>query len=466
MTQPPSFEPRKRRPRPHAQGARPVGRPSSSASQTRPTSRPTGSESHQSSAHARDQRSAASQARAPRGPIRRSAFRDPQSRAEHAPTPMPEGSTSHGAMPPSVPPQPSHERATNRQATPVRLPRTAGDSPRPRASVPSPHSPSGNTEPNPHRATRRSWQYYAKASAIVVALFVFATVGWGYYLYDLGDSQMSRTSALTGRPPTPGTTYLIVGSDERGGVVDDPTEGHRADTIMVLHVPDSGTTSLTSIPRDSLVDYPDGDAGKINASFNIDGAHSLVATVENLSGLTVDHYVQIGMDGVKQLTDAVGGVNLCLDYDVDDPYSTLVWEAGCHDVDGTTALAFSRMRYQDPLGDIGRTARQRQVVSKIISKAASTSTFFNPGKQRQLVESAAAVLTADTSDSLLDVAWAGLALRNAMGPDGLMGAPPISSLNYVGYDGASYVLLDEDTIDNFWAEVRDGTVTNDSFASF
>ncbi|QRV03069.1 LCP family protein [Arcanobacterium phocisimile] len=277
---------------------------------------------------------------------------------------------------------------------------------------------------------------------------------------------MSRTSALTGRPPTPGTTYLIVGSDERGGVVDDPTEGHRADTIMVLHVPDSGTTSLTSIPRDSLVDYPDGDAGKINASFNIDGAHSLVATVENLSGLTVDHYVQIGMDGVKQLTDAVGGVNLCLDYDVDDPYSTLVWEAGCHDVDGTTALAFSRMRYQDPLGDIGRTARQRQVVSKIISKAASTSTFFNPGKQRQLVESAAAVLTADTSDSLLDVAWAGLALRNAMGPDGLMGAPPISSLNYVGYDGASYVLLDEDTIDNFWAEVRDGTVTNDSFASF
>lgn len=66
----------------------------------------------------------------------------------------------------------------------------------------------------------------------------------------------------------------------------------------------------------------------------------------------------------------------------------------------------------------------------------------------------------------MDVAWAGLALRGAIGPDGMMGAPPISSLNYVGYDGASYVLLDSDKIDAFWEHVRNGTVTKDMFASF
>lgn len=292
------------------------------------------------------------------------------------------------------------------------------------------------------------------------------SIGWVYYLYALGNSNIARVQALTDRPSTAGTTYLIVGSDERGGVVSDPTEGQRADTIMVLHVPDSGKTSLISIPRDALVDYPDGSSGKINAAFSLGGPQSLVATVENLSDLTIDHYVQIGMDGVKQLTDAVGGVNLCLDYDVNDPYSTLQWQAGCHDVDGTTALAFSRMRYQDPLGDIGRATRQRQVVSKIISKAASTSTFINPGQQHHLVEAASSVLTTDDSDSLFDVAWAGLALRDALGTEGVMGAPPISSLNYIGYDGASYVLFDEDAIDSFWAQVRDGSVTKDSFASF
>ncbi|QJC22723.1 LCP family protein [Arcanobacterium buesumense] len=312
----------------------------------------------------------------------------------------------------------------------------------------------------------RTWRFYARSTGIIALCFILSVLIWIYYLYSFGDSHITRLSALTGRPDTPGTTYLIVGSDERGGVVSDPTEGHRADTIMLLQVPESGTNSLVSIPRDTLVDYPDGDSGKINAALNIGGYKYLVGTVESLTGLTVDHYVQIGMDGVKQLTDAVGGVNLCLDYDVDDPYSTLVWQAGCHDVDGTTALAFSRMRYEDPLGDIGRTARQRQVVSKIISKAASVSTFLNPFKQRELVGAASDVLTVDTNDSLFDVAWAGLALRNAMGPDGAMGPPPISSLNYMGFDGASYVLLDEDVGPTFWSQVTDGSVTKDSFASF
>ncbi|SDU79274.1 cell envelope-related function transcriptional attenuator common domain-containing protein [Arcanobacterium phocae] len=405
------------------------------------------------------------QPRGPRSPIRRSAFNKP------APLRPEVGSDAAPAnQPPCFEPQqvpatssPIARSFPSQAYTPQRT-QPAAQPPRAQFTEPErllpPQSAPRARSPRPRRA--RGLRFYARSVGVIVLFCIIAVCAWGYHLFNLGDSRITRLSALTGNPDTPGTTYLIVGSDERGGIVSDPTEGHRADTIMVLQVPESGTTSLVSIPRDSLVNYPDGTSGKINGALNFGGHQSLVQTVESLTGLTVDHYVQIGMDGVKQLTDAVGGVNLCLDYDVDDPYSTLVWQAGCHDVDGTTALAFSRMRYQDPLGDIGRTARQRQVVSKIISKAASPSTFASPSKQRELVTAAADVLTVDNTDSLFDVAWAGLALRSAMGPDGAMGTPPISSLNYVGDDGASYVLLNADAGPAFWADVRDGKVTKEA----
>lgn len=450
MTQPPSFEPRKRRSRPSSAGARRVGRPDSLSensarprqSAPRPTKAPRIEPVRRTPARPDADHSVSSsqapQRRTPAGPIRKSAFSHPNQQYQACPDDPAESN-----QPPRFPAQ--------------------------RPVQPPPHTPERHAPHTPLIAPaqrRRSVKYYARMAGIAALCCVLAVGGWVYYLFSYGNSQVTRISALTGAEGTPGTTYLIVGSDERGGIVSDPTEGHRADTIMLLHVPDSGSTSLISIPRDTLVDYPDGSSGKINASLNIGGHQALVGTVEKLTGLTVDHYVQIGMDGVKELTDAVGGVNLCLDYDVNDEFSGLVWQAGCHDVDGTKALAFSRMRYQDPLGDIGRTARQRQVVSKIIGKAASTSTFLNPFTQHSLVGSAASVLTVDNEDSLMDVAWAGLALRGAIGPDGMMGAPPISSLNYVGYDGASYVLLDSDKIDAFWEHVRNGTVTKDMFASF
>lgn len=77
--------------------------------------------------------------------------------------------------------------------------------------------------------------------------------------------------------------------------------------------------------------------------------------------------VQFG--GLVKVVDALGGVELCYDQDVNDPYSQLNWTAGCHTADGTTALAFSRMRYADAQGDFGRAARQRQVINAIVKKA-------------------------------------------------------------------------------------------------
>ena len=258
-----------------------------------------------------------------------------------------------------------------------------------------------------------------------------AVVGWPVFLIQYGNSKMEHVAALSGRADTPGTTYLIVGSDKRQEeAINDGTEGERADTIMLLQVPESGSPALVSLPRDSYVEIPGYGYSKINSSYAIGGPQLLVQTVENLSGMTVDHYLEVSMFGVQDLVEAVGGVNLCLDYDVQDELSGLTWQAGCHDVDGATALAFSRMRYADPMGDIGRTMRQRQVVGKVIDKAASPATLINPMRQYSLVGKAASNLTTDNDTSMMSLARAGLGLRKVMAPDGLMGTPPIASLEY------------------------------------
>ena len=190
---------------------------------------------------------------------------------------------------------------------------------------------------------------------VVAVLVLLAILAWPIGLLIWANGKIQHVEALSGAENTPGTTYLIAGSDARGsGGINDSTSGARTDTIMLLHKPSSGPVALISIPRDTYAEIPDVGGDKINAAYAYGGAPLLVQTVEALSGLTVDHYVEVGFGGVEGVVDAVGGVRLCLDYDVHDVKSKLDWTAGCHTVNGEKAIAFSRMRYSDPTGDIGR----------------------------------------------------------------------------------------------------------------
>lgn len=313
---------------------------------------------------------------------------------------------------------------------------------------------------SPNVRTRRSFRP-GKILLGLIGLILVLSLAWFIYLFMYGNSKLEHVEALSGRADTPGETYLIVGSDKReDGVLEDGEEGERSDTIMLLQLPDTGHAALISLPRDTLVDIPGYGSAKINAAYSYGGAPLLVETVEGLTGLTVDHYVEVSMGGVKNLVNAVGGVNLCYDADVSDSYSGMEWTAGCHDVNGEQALAFSRMRYSDPRGDIGRAERQRQVVSKVIDKAASPATLVRPWRQRALVAAAAENLTTDPDTSLLGLAQAGLGLRSAMGEGGLMGAPPISDMSY-WYGGQACVQLNPNTIDAFWEKLTYGELTSE-----
>lgn len=522
MTQPPSFEPRSRKNRPSSLGARQVGNSKASSDQSSQSS-PQQLDEWNAIARADDEEKARRAARAAdaaqaaqahpharRTPAQSPSPRPtPTSQSSFSSRPVSSSAQAHQGVAPSphspqraLPstssarpggsavkisnneaglhnpiPQGTDKRDENNGRRPSLFdPIAKGPNNRPSArevQEDTPASSSGDTSSKPGlRPPNFSFVKHAPLRPgrwkrrIIVTLCILAAVliVWPVYLIQYGNSQLSHVEALSGAGDTPGTTYLIVGSDkrEKGTVYDEVTTGERADTIMLLHIPESGNPALVSLPRDSYVEIPGHERAKLNSAYSLGGPKLLVQTVEQLSGLTVDHYIEVSMGGVKTLVDAVEGVNLCYDHDVDDQDSALKWTAGCHDVDGTTALAFSRMRKADPLGDIGRTARQRQVVAKVIDKAVSTRTLFSPSQQKNLVGAAASNLTTDSDSGITSLGRAGLGLRIVMKADGLMGAPPIA--NIAGRaKGQSVVLLDEDAVPGFFSKMRDGELTSADF---
>jgi LCP family protein required for cell wall assembly len=226
---------------------------------------------------------------------------------------------------------------------------------------------------------------------IALLLILLAIAGSvGLYLFNTYNSvlgEIQRSDVLSNRADdgTGADVYLIVGSDARSPEAQTDVQGARSDTIMLLIHSAKGTDSLVSIPRDTMIKIPEfadeqgilGKKGeyvdmgfqKVNSAFSYGGPKLLIRTIEEQIDLKIDHYVEVGFDTIRSITNALGGIYLCYDHDVDDWDSDMVWTKGCAWVDGENALAFARMRYSDPLGDIGRAARQHQVVEQLARNA-------------------------------------------------------------------------------------------------
>ncbi|PFG32497.1 LCP family protein [Sanguibacter antarcticus] len=369
------------------------------------------------------------------------------------------GSRTTSLPPTSARPNPARGPVTGRPAGAARPTGVAGShsaagSP---GGRPPGSPPSTSTDPG-QGGIKPEWR---RIISIGLVLLLVLVIAWPVGLLLWANGKIAHTDALSGASATDGTTYLLAGSDSRadGAIGEDGTEGARTDTIMLLHVPDSGPTALISIPRDTYAEIPGNGANKLNSSFAWGGAPLLVKTVEGLSGLTVDHYVEVGFSGVEQIVDAVGGVELCLDYEVHDVNSGLNWTPGCHLSDGETALEFSRMRYSDPEGDIGRGERQRQVIGAVSSTLQDKSLLFQPGKQTDLIGSALGVVTVDNDTNILELARLALAFRAANGTDGITGTPPISDLDYRPGTIGSTVRLDPDLAPQFWTDIANGDLS-------
>lgn len=286
-------------------------------------------------------------------------------------------------------------------------------------------------------------------------------LGWGAGLTLWANSRIDHVDALSHAADTPGTTYLIAGSDRRDGeaVADDGTEGARADTIMLLHKAPGGNSYLVSLPRDTLVDVPGHGGYKLNAAYAFGGAPLLVETVENFTGLTIDHYVEIGFDGVENMVDAVGHVHLCIDQDVDDERSGLVMTEGCHDVGGEQALAFVRARYFDPTADMGRQQRQQQFVAALMDRVTAPGVLLNPISQVRLAGAGSGALVTSEGTGVVDIARMALSARGAMSSGTL--SIPVKDPNFQTRHSGVAVLTDDDEIAAFFGAIADGTAEVD-----
>lgn len=353
-----------------------------------------------------------------------------------------------------------------RTGRPASVPPAGGArSTRPPAQEPGPTTPATPATPARPGGRRRRLRIAALA---VLLLFAFA-LAWPIGLAIWANGRIQHVAALSGTPDdTPGTTYLLAGSDvrgEAGGLPVDGTEGARTDTVMVLHVPQSGPSALISLPRDTYVDIPGYGPNKLNAAYTFGGAALLVQTVEGLTGLHVDHYAEIGLAGVGSIVDAVGGVELCMDpavnmvtYPVNDPESGMVWDApGCRVLGSGDALAFARMRKSDHEGDIGRGKRQQQLIASVASTVADPSLLWQPGRQVSLIRTGLTALTVSEGTDIVDMGRLALAFRDATGPQGVRGTPPLASLDHRPGNVGSTVLLDEAATPGFWRQIVEGS---------
>lgn len=292
----------------------------------------------------------------------------------------------------------------------------------------------------------------------LLALVLVVVLGWGIGLSLWADSRIDHVEALSDRDDTPGTTYLIAGSDRRAEAEasDDGVEGARADTMMLLHNAPGGNSYLVSLPRDTLVDIPGHGGYKLNAAFAFGGAPLLVETVEEFTGLSIDHYVEIGFDGVAGVVDAVDHVNLCIDQDVDDERSGLQMTEGCHDVGGEQALAFVRARYFDPTADLGRQQRQQQFVGALMDRVTAPSVLLNPASQVRLAGAGSDALITSEGTGIIDAGRMALTARSAMNDGGTLPLP-IADPEYQTNNSGVAVLTDDEEIATFFDAIADGS---------
>lgn len=245
---------------------------------------------------------------------------------------------------------------------------------------------------------------------------------------------------------TSGYNYLLVGSDSRQGLTSEQkkelttgsAEGQRTDTIMLVHVSESGGKPvMVSLPRDSYVPIPGRRSNKINAAYSFGGAKLLTETVENVTGIHIDGYVEIGLGGFASIVDAVGGVDLCVPRDMQDSKAGIDLKKGCQTLGGPDALGYVRSRYEDPLGDIGRAARQRQFLGALMKQAATPATVLLPWRYKSLADSAAGGLTVGEGTGLMDAIRVLQAMRAVSGDNGLSLSVPIASMSYPTNNGVA-----------------------------
>jgi LCP family protein required for cell wall assembly len=276
-----------------------------------------------------------------------------------------------------------------------------------------------------HTRTRTSWwRRIAGVLSAAVLVLVLATIGTAVWV----ETSLHRIvvfSDYDGRPAAGGgTNWLLVGSDSREDLSPEQqaalatggdTGSGRTDTILLVHIPgpfSGGHATMVSIPRDSYVDIPGHGMDKINAAFAVGGPSLLAQTVEQDTGLRLDHYAEIGFAGFGDVVDALGGVQVCPTDPINDPLAGINLPARCQDLDGPSALGYVRTR-ATPRADLDRMIHQREFMSALLHRAGDPVAWLNPWRWYAVPHAALSALTVNTDVHVWNLAALAWALHGA-----------------------------------------------------
>ncbi|WP_370654803.1 LCP family protein [Prescottella sp. R16] len=323
----------------------------------------------------------------------------------------------------------------------------------------------------------------------IAAVLVLVITGFAWRSVDSLRSNLATIGLGLGGGEDGALDILLVGTDSRTDAHGNPLtsselEALRAgeevasntDTIILVRVPNDGSSATAiSIPRDAYVNVPGIGKSKINAAYGATkeaergrlveagksdaaaekeaaqaGREALVESVADLTGVTVDHYAEIGLLGFVLLTDAVGGVDVCLNAAVDEPLSGARFPAGEQTLDGSDALSFVRQRHDLPRGDLDRIVRQQVFMASLANKVLSAKTLTNPGKLNQLSSAVQRSVVLDSDWDIIDFATQ---LQGLAGGSVKFETIPVVDINGTTDYGESIVEVDPKAVRKYVASL-------------
>ncbi|MFB7997813.1 LCP family protein [Streptomyces sp. NPDC056002] len=268
--------------------------------------------------------------------------------------------------------------------------------------------------------------------ATAVSVTVLAAAGIGHAVVTGLDTEINRIDPFKDMKNRPsgghGMNVLLVGTDGRDKIT--PAEKkkyrlggapcHCTDTIMIVHLSaDRHRASIVSLPRDSYAQIPshaDRTTGeqhpvKINAAYAEGGPHLTVRTVEHMTGVKIDHYLEVDFTSFMKTVDVLGGVEICTAKPLKDSYTGLDMAVGTHTLDGGQALQYVRARHTDGAGDLGRMQRQQRFLAALIAKTTSSGVLLNPVKFRDVARTLLSSVRADRGFGTDQMVELGQAMR-------------------------------------------------------
>ncbi|GAA4938414.1 LCP family protein [Streptomonospora halophila] len=311
-----------------------------------------------------------------------------------------------------------------------------------------------------HRRRHRARSVALSALAAVVVL-VAATGGVALWRTETYDDNIER---IVGALPSnrasaeadPGENWLLVGSDLRG----DATVGKwrsgesGSDVIILLHMPeDSERAFAVSFPRDAWVEVPGHGNAKINDAYRQGGPRLLVRTVEELSGVAIDHFAALDFHGFERMVDALGGVTLDLPHAIHDPTNGWHWPAGENHMDGEEALRFVRERKGLSGSDIDRVERQQVFLNAMAEKAAESDLASDPQRLDRLLTAASESMAVDDQADAATLRAAALRLLDT-GPERMTFAT-LAVTEPAWIDGRNVLRLDESVNDGLFEALEE-----------